>query len=77
MLLTWLAHALTLVRRDPPSASSHLCGQIVHRVFGEMYNMKAIAEMLVRMPLTDEQAADDPRSDTLSQGHEASGPGCR
>jgi Ferritin-like len=59
MLLAWLAHALTLVRRDPPSASSHLCGQIVHRVFGEMYNMKAIAEMLVRMPLTDD--ADDPR----------------
>jgi len=61
MLLTWLAHALTLVRRVPSSASSHLCGQIVHRVFGEMYNMKAIAEMLVRMPLTDEQTADDPR----------------
>jgi hypothetical protein len=61
MLLAWLAHALTMVRRDPPSASSNLCGQIVHRVFGEMYNMKAIAEMLVRMPLTDNQAADDPR----------------
>jgi hypothetical protein len=61
MLLAWLAHALTLVRRDPPSASSHLSGQIVHRVFGEMYNMKAIAEMLVRMPLTDDQVADDPR----------------
>jgi hypothetical protein len=61
MLLAWLAHALTLVRRDPPSASSRLCGQIVPRVFGEMYNMKAIAEMLIRMPLTDTQAADDPR----------------
>ena len=61
MLLAWLAHALTLVRRDPPSASSHLCGQIVHRVFGEMYNMKAIAEMLVHMPLTDDQVADDHR----------------
>jgi rubrerythrin len=58
MLLAWLAHALTLVRRDPPSASSRLCGQIVHRVFGEMYNMKAIAEMLVHMPLTKD---DDPR----------------
>jgi hypothetical protein len=61
MLLTWLAHALTLVRRDPPSASSHLCGQIVHRVFGEMYNMKAIAELLVQMPLKDNQAPEDHR----------------
>jgi hypothetical protein len=53
MLLAWLAHALVLVRGEP-SGSSHLCGQIVHRVFGEMYNMKAIAEMLVKMPLTDD-----------------------
>jgi hypothetical protein len=53
MLLVWLAHALVLVRGET-SASSHLCGQIVHRVFGEMYNMKAIAEMLVKMPLTDD-----------------------
>jgi hypothetical protein len=52
MLLAWLAHALMLVRGDL-SASSHLCGQIVHRVFGEMYNMKAIAEMIVKMPLMD------------------------
>ncbi len=56
MLLAWLAHALALVRWGP-SAPSHLCGQIVHRVFGEMYNMKAIAEMLVKMPLADD--ADD------------------
>jgi len=56
MLLAWLAHALMLVRSEP-SASSHLCGQIVHRVFGEMYNMKAIAELLVKMPLTNN--ADD------------------
>ena len=59
MLLTWMSHALVLVRRDPPSASSYLCGQVVHRVFGEMYNIKAIAEMLVQMPLTD--IAGDPR----------------
>ena len=53
MLLTWMSHALVLVRRDPPSASSYLCGRVVHRVFGDMYNIKAIAEMLVQMPLTD------------------------
>jgi hypothetical protein len=58
MLLAWLAHALILVRREP-SRSSHLCGQIVHRVFGEMYNIKAIAEMIVKMPLTDDP--DDKR----------------
>jgi hypothetical protein len=59
MLLAWLAHALMLVRGEP-SASSHLCGQIVHRVFGEMYNIKAIAEMLVKMPLTDKSG--DPKA---------------
>jgi hypothetical protein len=53
MLLNWLAHALTLVRRDPPPPTSHLRGQIMHRVFGEMYNLKALAELLVQMPLKE------------------------
>ena len=53
MLLNWLAHSLTLVRRDPPPPTSHLRGQIMHRVFGEMYNLKALAEFLVQMPLNE------------------------
>jgi hypothetical protein len=55
MLLTWLLHALTLTRRHPPPATAHLRGQIIHRVFGEMYNMKAIAEILVKLPLKEGQ----------------------
>ncbi|MBV8744072.1 MAG: hypothetical protein JO134_03405 [Xanthobacteraceae bacterium] len=57
MLLNWLAHALTLVRRDPPPPTFHLRGQIMHRVFGEMYNLKALAELLVQMPLKEEEDA--------------------
>ena len=55
MLLTWLLHALTLTRRHPPPATAHLRGQIIHRVFGEMYNIKAIAEILVKLPLKEGQ----------------------
>ena len=59
MLLTWLLHALTLTRRHPPPATAHLRGQIIHRAFGEMYNMKAIAEILVRSPLKSDQDLKD------------------
>jgi hypothetical protein len=59
MLLTWLLHALTLTRRHPPPATAHLRGQIIHRVFGEMYNMKVIAEILVKSPLKDDQDLKD------------------
>ncbi|MGV7217515.1 ferritin-like domain-containing protein [Bradyrhizobium sp. UFLA05-112] len=59
MLLTWLLHALTLTRRHPPPATAHLRGQIIHRVFGEMYNIKAISEILVKSPLKDDQDLSD------------------
>ena len=59
MLLTWLLHALTLTRRHPPPATAHLRGQIIHRAFGEMYNMKAIAEILVKSPLKGDQDLKD------------------
>jgi hypothetical protein len=59
MLLTWLLHALTLTRRHPPPATAHLRGQIIHRVFGEMYNMKVIAEILVKSPSKDDQDLKD------------------
>ena len=62
MLLTWLLHALTLTRRHPPPATAHLRGQIIHRVFGEMYNTKVIAEILVKSPLKDDQDLKDPKS---------------
>jgi hypothetical protein len=63
MLLTWLLHALILTRKHPPPATAHLRGQIIHRVFGEMYNLKAIAEILVKLPLKEGQdRTDGPRA---------------
>ncbi|MCP3477657.1 ferritin-like protein (plasmid) [Bradyrhizobium sp. CCGUVB1N3] len=59
MLLTWLMHALMLTRRHPPPATAHLRGQIIHRAFGEMYNIKAISEVLVKSPLKDDQDPSD------------------
>jgi hypothetical protein len=59
MLLTWLLHALTLTRRHPPPATAHLRGQIIHRAFGEMYNMRVIAEILVKSPLKGDQDLKD------------------
>jgi Ferritin-like len=52
MLLTYLTHAFHLARAED-GAHSPLRGAIMHRVFGEMYNLKAIAGILVRSPLTD------------------------
>jgi len=50
MLLTYLAHTYRLGRtssgREPTPR-----GVMMHRVFAEMYNLKAIAGLLVRMPL--------------------------
>jgi Ferritin-like len=51
MLLTYLAHTFRLARvtrSDVPSVRA----ATMHRVFGEMYNLKTIAEILVKMPLT-------------------------
>jgi hypothetical protein len=59
MLLIWLLHALTLTRRHPPPATAHLRGQIIHRVFGEMYNMRVISEILVKSPLKGDQDLKD------------------
>jgi hypothetical protein len=57
MLLTYLAHTYRLGRaasdREPAPR-----GLMMHRVFAEMYNLKAIAGLLVRMPLA---APADPR----------------
>lgn len=50
MLLTYLAHTYRLPPRgrvDEPN----LRGTVIHRAFGEMYNLKAIASLLVNMPL--------------------------
>ncbi|MBT8479339.1 MAG: ferritin-like protein [Gemmatimonadetes bacterium] len=53
MLLTYLSHTYRLGRTtgtDEPGPR----GLMLHRIFGEMYNLKTIAGLLVRMPLTDD-----------------------
>lgn len=47
LLLTYVYH----VQRDPASRLTSLRAQVLARIFGEMYHMKAIAGVLVRMPL--------------------------
>jgi hypothetical protein len=58
MLLTYLTHTFRLARKvDPDEPNAR--GAVMHRVFGEMYNLKAIAGILLRMPLTCDPG--DPR----------------
>jgi hypothetical protein len=50
MLLMYIAHTFKLARttsRGTPSAR----GMMMHKVFGEMYNLKTIAGILVQLPL--------------------------
>jgi len=62
LLLKYLAHTFRLARvtrGDTPN----LRAMVMHRVFGEMYNLKTIAGILTRLPLSDEVAdADTPRA---------------
>jgi hypothetical protein len=50
MLLTYLSHAFQLAR---DSSEARVRGAVMHKVFAEMYNLKAIAGILVRLPLTE------------------------
>ncbi|GAC1555977.1 MAG: hypothetical protein NVS2B5_17120 [Beijerinckiaceae bacterium] len=57
MLLLYIAHTFTLARvtnRGTPSAR----GMMMHKVFGEMYNLKTIAGILVELPLKNNKPAD-------------------
>ena len=49
LLLTYLAHSFRLAR-TPPTNRPSLRAMVMHRVFGEMYNLKAVAGVLVRLP---------------------------
>ena len=56
MLLAYLSHTFRLARttrNDEPNVR----GMMMHRVFGEMYNVKTIADIVVRLPLRDEPGA--------------------
>jgi len=51
MLLTFLAHSYRLSRIVRPG-EPNLRGMVMHRAFGEMYNLKAIAGLLVQMKVS-------------------------
>jgi hypothetical protein len=52
MLLRYLAHTFRLARVTLAD-SPNLRAMVMHRVFGEMYNLKTIAGILVRLPVRD------------------------
>lgn len=52
MLLTYLTHTFRLARIEAPNEPG-LRGAVMHRIFGEMYNLKTISGILVSMPLTE------------------------
>jgi hypothetical protein len=58
MLLTYLSHSFQLAR---DGTEARVRGAVIHRVFAEMYNIKAIAGILLRLPLED-NGRDEPRA---------------
>ena len=50
LLLAYLAHSFRLARTQPMHQPG-LRAMVMHRAFGEMYNLKTIAGLLVRLPL--------------------------
>jgi hypothetical protein len=52
MLLKYLGHTFRLARTEHGD-SPNLRSMVMHRVFGEMYNLKAIAAVIVRQPLSN------------------------
>jgi hypothetical protein len=55
LLLAYLAHTYRL---SPADGQGGARGALLQRVFGEMFNVKAIAEILVRLPLGDPSATE-------------------
>jgi|SRR5271156_370105 len=53
MLLTYLSHMYRLPPATDVTQPQMRAGTL-HRVFSEMYNLRAIANILVRLPMTDE-----------------------
>lgn len=54
MLLTWLTHSFCLSRLDGTETATTPRGMVVQRTFGEMYNLKALAFILVQQPIAEE-----------------------
>ena len=51
MLLTYLTHTYRLAPASLRPQQPDVRGTVIHHAFGEMYNLKAIAERLVELPL--------------------------
>jgi hypothetical protein len=60
MLLLYLSHAFRLSGAGPFHEDTKARGMIVHRTFGEMYNLRSIGKIMVRLPLG--LAKDKPRA---------------
>ncbi|MDX5298503.1 MAG: ferritin-like protein, partial [Gammaproteobacteria bacterium] len=56
LLLTGLAHTFRLARTSAPQRGPGTYQAVLHRAFGEMYNLKALADILVRQPLSEDPA---------------------
>jgi len=56
LLLMYLTHSFRLARTQPTGQPS-LRAMVMHRAFGEMYNLKTIAGLLVRLPIHDDTGA--------------------
>lgn len=57
MLLTFLSHSYRLSRLVRPG-EPNLRGMVMHRAFGEMYNIKAIAGLMVQMKVSKPEEPD-------------------
>ncbi len=53
LLLTYLTHTFRLARGTNPNKGPGTYQALTHRAFGEMYNLKALSEILVRSPLDE------------------------
>jgi hypothetical protein len=51
MLLLYLSHAFRLSGAGPHHEDTAARGMIVHRTFGEMYNLRVIAKIIMKLPL--------------------------
>lgn len=60
MLLLYLSHAYRLSGKDECHVDIRARGLLVHRTFAEMYNMRAVSQILMRLPLGD--PADERRA---------------
>jgi ferritin-like protein len=60
MLLLYLSHAYRVSGMGNRHADSKARGMLVHRTFGEMYNLRAVSQILMQLPLCD--PADERRA---------------